>query len=266
MLTFRRLTYLFFALLLVLNLYSIFGCGGEAGFLCANMPWFYAFLVIAYFGISVTFAFLLCSGFHFPVACHGSRESDLVALTFDDGPDSDRTPRVLDILKKHGVPATFFLVGKNIAGNEAILGRIEAEGHLIGTHSWSHSPWFDFYPPRRMKKELLRTADAVKTNTGKSPLIFRPPFGVMNPMLARALRDLPWTVAGWDTRSLDTVIKDPEKILKRITGMLKPGSVILLHDHTDFSSDYLERMILEVQRKGLRFSLLDKVLNIPGYE
>jgi len=62
------------------------------------------------------------------------------------------------------------------------------------------------------------------------------------------------------------VIKDPEKILKRITGMLKPGSVILLHDHTDFSSDYLERMILDVQRKGLRFSLLDKVLNIPGYE
>lgn len=266
MLTFRRLTMLFFILLLVMNLYSLLGCGTSESFLCVNLPWLYLGLVISYFTISITFAFLPCSGFHHPALCRGDTTEKTVAVTFDDGPDLKQTPGILDILKKHGVPAAFFITGKHIAGNEDLVRRICSEGHLAGTHSWSHSYWFDFFTPKMMKRELIRSSEAIRAVTGRSPLMFRPPYGVINPMLARALRNLPLKVICWSIRSFDTKLKDPDRVLQRVVAQLQPGAVVLLHDHSTFSSTHLELMILRIREQGYRFISLEEILNIKAHE
>jgi peptidoglycan/xylan/chitin deacetylase (PgdA/CDA1 family) len=266
MLTFRRFTLVFFMLLLAMNLYSIFGCGVSETFLCSNMPLFYAVLISAYIGTSVIFAFLPCSGFHHPVLCRGKTNEKIIAVTFDDGPHAAHTPAILDILKKHQVPAAFFLTGKNVPGNEELVRRICSEGHLAGTHSWSHSRWFDFFTPAMMKREFIRSAETVKAVTGRSPLMFRPPYGVVNPMVARALRNMRLTVVCWSIRSFDTTMKDPDRILRRILSQVQPGSVILLHDHSAFSSSHLETMILKIREQGYQFASLEQILKIQAYE
>jgi peptidoglycan/xylan/chitin deacetylase (PgdA/CDA1 family) len=265
MLTFRRLTFLFFLFLLAMNLYSIFGCGTTENFICANLPWLYLGLIMSYFAVSITFAFLPCTGFHYPVLCFGDNKENAVAITFDDGPDGTNTARILDVLNKHEVPAAFFLIGKNVAGNEGLIRRICTEGHLAGTHSWSHSHWFDFFTPEMMRSELVRTAEAVKAVNGKSPMMFRPPYGVINPMLARALRDLPWNVIGWSIRSFDTMKTAPDSILQRILKKMHPGAIILLHDHSAFSRSHLESMILAIRKQGYSIVPLDQLLKIETY-
>lgn len=266
MVTFRRFTLLFFAFLLVFNLLSIFYCDCHETFFCANLPWFYLGLVLVYLSVSVALAFFPCSGFHFPVICSGKTQEKVVALTFDDGPDENDTGNVLDILKKTGTPASFFLIGRKIAGNETLVTRMQAEGHILGTHSWSHTPFFDFYTSKRMKNELYRSCDEIKRVTGRSPLFFRPPFGVINPMLAGALRKVTLTVVGWNIRSLDTLHRDPARIMQRILGALKPGAIILLHDHTPFTTSHLEQLIRLIDEKGYRIIPLEQLLNTPAYE
>jgi peptidoglycan-N-acetylglucosamine deacetylase len=266
MFTFRRLTLLFFLFLLGFNLVGLFGCGLGETFFCVNLPWFYAGLLTAYFGISVSMAFLPCSGFHMDVICRGETDRKVVAITFDDGPDPQKTPALLDVLKKHRVPATFFLIGRNIEGNEDLVKRMHAEGHLTGTHSWSHSYWFDFFPSPAMRRELARNRDVIKTVTDRSPLMFRPPYGVVNPMLAGALRKLPWHVIGWSIRSYDTLQKDTLRVMKRILGSLNPGAIILLHDKSIFTSAVLEELITQITDKGYRIIPLDELLKIKAYE
>jgi peptidoglycan-N-acetylglucosamine deacetylase len=265
MFTFRRLTILFFLFLLGFNLVSIFGCGPEGTFFCVNLPWFYTGLFITYLGISVSMAFLPCSGFHYPVICRGATDKMELSITFDDGPDAVGTPALLDILKKHGTPATFFLIGKKIAGNEELLRRIHAEGHLCGTHSWNHSYGFDFFPPLKMRRDLVLCSDKIHEITGRRPLMFRPPYGVVNPMLAKALRKLPWQVVCWSIRPYDTVRKDGQHVLKRILAALRPGAVILLHDHSVFTASCMEDLIGGIEKAGYRIVPLDELLKIRAY-
>jgi peptidoglycan-N-acetylglucosamine deacetylase len=265
MFTFRSFTIIFFICLLGLNLAAIFGCGAKACFFCVNLPWLYAGLVATYLGISVTMAFVPASGYHYPVISCGSTEEKMIAITFDDGPDHLKTPILLDILKKYNTPVSFFLIGKKIGGNESLLKRIDDEGHIVGIHSWSHSTWFDFFTPAVIKRELIMTTEAVIRALGKTPLLFRPPYGVINPMLARALRSLPHTVIVWSIRSLDTIPDDPGRILDKMMEKIHPGAVILLHDHSAFTAGNLERLIVKIREAGYRIVPLDELLRIKAY-
>lgn len=130
-----------------------------------------------------------------------------------------------------------------------------AEGHLIGNHSFAHSPWFDWYPSGKIFRELKMTDLAIQQATGAPVRFFRPPFGVLNPMVSRALKRGAWITFCWDVRSLDTVIPDPEKIHRRILRKVSSGSVILLHDHTDYSLNHLEELIKRLTDKGFTFTL-----------
>ena len=123
---FRRLTLIFFILLLGLNVAGIAGC--NAFFICRYILLFYLALILIYLGISVTFAFFPCTCFHHPVVCKGKQTGNKVAITFDDGPDPQNTPVILDVLKKNGVSATFFCIGSRIEGNEAIVEAIREQG------------------------------------------------------------------------------------------------------------------------------------------
>ena len=136
-----------------------------------------------------------------------------VYLTFDDGPDPIQTPKVLKVLKEYQATACFFCIGHKIKGNEALLKSMVTEGHLIGNHSYSHSGLFPLYGLSKMKKDLQTCQCELERVTSQPVTLFRPPFGVTNPTIAKAVRQLGYTSIGWSIRTLDTQQSAPDKIL-----------------------------------------------------
>lgn len=178
-----------------------------------------------------------------------------VVLSFDDGP-ADYTEQVLDILKQEQVPAIFFLIGKNIAGREDTLRRMMAEGHVIGNHSFGHGFNFDWQSAANMEAELLRTSETIEAVTGSAVKWFRPPYGVINPNLAKAIRNSGMKSMGWSLRSMDTVAKDEAQLLQKILRKVKPGDIILLHDRCTVTAAILPELIQALKKKGFSFTLL----------
>ena len=209
---------------------------------------------------------LICSNFYLRALCRGTKTEKVVALTFDDGPDKVITPKVLAILEKHNVQATFFIIGIKAKKNRALLKLIIGKGHLAGLHSYSHGFFFDFYTKRNMEQDLLKTEEVIMCNTGKKPLLFRPPYGVTNPTLANTVKDLGYHVIGWSVRSLDTAIKDAEKVSKRVLRKLHPGAVILMHDTQNITPEALEKVIIRAKEEGYRFVGLEEMFGIEAYE
>ena len=175
-----------------------------------------------------------------------------VLLTFDDGPHPN-TIKVLEALKKHNVKATFFIIGKNIVGNERILQQIIADGHQIGNHSFSHHNWIDVWSTKKVTNDFVACQKLIQEYEPQSKL-FRPPYGVTNPNIARAVKSLQLKSVGWNVRSYDTSIKDVEKIKQRVLSQLKPGAIILLHDRLDFMPELLEELIPAIKEKGYGFA------------
>lgn len=153
-----------------------------------------------------------------------------VALTFDDGPARPFTEQVLDILRQHNVPATFFLCGKNVERYPDIVRRIHAEKHTIGNHTYSH-PFLYFKSRSRMAEEIDRTQAVIEQVTGVRPLLFRPPygarwFGLFAELAQRGLHAVQWSDASFDWQR-----KNGSADIARLTlRKLRAGSVILMHD------------------------------------
>ena len=154
------------------------------------------------------------------------KNKKVVALTFDDGPDGNTTPQALDILAKYKIKATFFVQGKNIAGNEAILKRMQSEGHEVGNHSWNH-PILTKLSLEDAKKQLTDTEDAITKVLGKSSKLMRPPYGAISDDIRNSL-DLSFIM--WDVDSLDWKSKNEAAILTVIQRQVSNGSIILMHD------------------------------------
>jgi len=182
----------------------------------------------------------ICSQFYTEVKCTSENKSK-VQLTFDDGPHPEITPEILKILKKYNQKAVFFCIGKNIEKYPEIAKQIIAEGHTIGNHSFSHSYFFDFFGTKKVIEELEKTNRLIKNISGKDCQIFRPPYGVTNPNIAKAAKILNLQIVGWSVRSLDTV-KNKKQVLKRLE-KLKPGDIVLFHDTKsktlEISEDFL---------------------------
>lgn len=191
------------------------------------------------------------TGQQFGIANRGKQ----VALTFDDGP-AVPTERILDILKTAQVPATFFLIGQHIAGHEALVRRMLEEGHRVGNHSFYHRGDFDWQSSRKMLAELQKTNDAISAITGNPVRLFRPPYGVTNPNLARAIRGSGLRSIGWSLRSYDTTARDKEKLLQKITRKTRPGSIILLHDRCAITAAILPELIRRLKDQEYTFGLI----------
>ncbi len=206
----------------------------------------FAFLIYASFNIS--------SGIYLQTFSRKKTDAKQVMLTFDDGPHPVHTPAVLDILKKYEVKAAFFVIGKNIAGNEDILKRMLAEGHTIGNHSFSHGNTFPLLRPQKMADDLMQCERAAEKIIGQRTTWFRPPFGVTNPYVARAIKMRNYRVAGWSIRSLDTLFNDKNKPVRRVVKRLKPGAIILLHDNRPNAPYITEQILLQAKEKGYDFA------------
>lgn len=188
-------------------------------------------------------------------------DEDILALTFDDGPHPEITPLLLTILKKYNIQATFFCIGENIEKNKSLACRIMEEGHMIGNHTNNHLFTFPFYSSKRMKAEIDACWNRmVSFGLPDSPRLFRPPFGITNPTLQKALENSGYRVIGWNIRSLDTVIKNPAVVVRRVTRKIKPGSILLFHDSNYYTPEIIERVIIFALKKGYTFVRVDDYL------
>jgi peptidoglycan/xylan/chitin deacetylase (PgdA/CDA1 family) len=256
MLNFRNTNIFFIALLCVL-----------AGIhIAKGLPVFIYPLVMIIYSLIVFYGcYYISSGFFMKITCSAKTGIKEIAISFDDGPAQNYTPQILQVLKENNVPAAFFCIGNRISGNENILSQIDEEGHIIGNHSHSHHFWFDMYASKKMLADMRMMDEAVNKAIGKTPKLFRPPYGVMNPNLKKAIIDGGYIPVGWSVRSMDTVAKDENKLLNKVIDAIEPGAVFLFHDTCAVTLAILPAFIKEVKLRGYNISRLDKMLNLPTY-
>ena len=153
-----------------------------------------------------------------------------VALTFDDGPDPEVTPRVLDLLDRAGARASFFCIGTAARAHPGLVREIAARGHGVENHSDTHPNGFAACPPSRLRHEIGRAQATLTELSGTPPTFFRAPMGLRSPLLDPVLAETPLRYASWTRRALDGVRHDPDAALRRLTKNLGAGDILLMHD------------------------------------
>lgn len=198
----------------------------------------------------------------------GSKYKKQVALTFDDGPDNNYTPKVLDILKREHVKATFFVVGTMAKRYPDSLKRIYDEGHVVANHSWNH-PILSKMSPPAVLKQIEDTNNVVTSVIGKTPLLVRPPYGALNKKLESVIGKKGYKLIYWDVDTLDWNHQSPDKIMAIVKRELKPGSIILQHsagaESIQSTVDVLPQLIAYLRSQGYEFITIDKMLHTSAY-
>ncbi len=214
--------------------------------------WIYAALLLLVLFIMVWSIFDIRLAEFLPVLNRLNKKERCIALTFDDGP-CEQTEKILDILASEHIKATFFVVGKQAEKYPLLLKRMMDDGHVIGTHTQNHLTSFPFMGIKRAKQEIHQGIESVEKIIGVKPVLFRPPFGITNPVIAYATACEQVNNIGWSLRSLDTRIDDSNKLTKRILRKLKPGKIILLHDHMPVTLKILPELITQIKVRGYQF-------------
>lgn len=248
------------------TVFLILTIGLIAGWIFVDISlWFFAVLLVVSFTIKLIASFTIGSQYYIHAICKGNPETKAVALTFDDGPVSGKTDLILNILKDKNTPAAFFCIGNKVNENAGLLKRIDAEGHVIANHSYYHRKTFAVQNIQAIADELVKTGGAIQGAIGKKPVLFRPPFGVTNPLVAAAAQLTGYNIIGWNVRSLDTVTKDRKKLWNRITKNLSAGSIVLFHDHIDLTIEILPEYIDHIRKSGLKIVRLDELTGLKPY-
>lgn len=207
------------------------------------------------------------SGVYLKALCRKHTDKPFVALTFDDGPDAVMTPRVLDTLDRYGVKATFFLVGEKVRKNPDLVRRMVNEGHIIGNHTYTHSAMFPLSSRPSVRKEIADTQQVVEDIAGIKMRLFRPPFGVTNPVIGATVRECGLQTVGWSVRSLDTFERRGRmEVCNRIKRKLHNGAVVLLHDRCKDADLLLAHVLEEIKACNMQVVALDKLFEIERYE
>ncbi|MEP6608053.1 MAG: polysaccharide deacetylase family protein [Burkholderiaceae bacterium] len=160
----------------------------------------------------------------------GSAERGEVALTFDDGPDTNVTPRVLDLLDEADARATFFCIGARARAYPQLVREIAARGHAVENHAFDHSRAMGFFGVRRLVRDIGDAQKALTDITGVAPKFFRAPFGIRTPLTEPALARLGLRCVAWNVRSLDSIDRHSARVAARIIRRLAPRAIILMHD------------------------------------
>lgn len=257
MLNYRNTNIAFFTLFALLLLFSFF--------VTVNW-WLFLILYVVRFIILIIGSSQIPLNFFLKAHCNNPLEKEKnIALTFDDGPH-EMTLLVLDVLKKHNAKATFFCIGRNVEKYPEILKKIISEGHIVGNHSYNHSRLFDFYRKDKLVAEIVKTDALIEKVSGKKTILFRPPFGVTNPSIKKALEVTKHHVIGWNIRSLDGVIKNEKLVFNRIKKLISPGGIVLLHDTSLQSVKALEQLLQFVEENEYKVVSLEQLLDIKAYE
>ena len=175
-----------------------------------------------------------------------------IALTFDDGPDPEMTPRVLELLDRFQAKASFFCIGEKAAAHPELVKEIARRGHSVENHSYHHHNAFAFFGLSRLKREVDAAQASVAAITGRPPDFFRAPAGFRSPLLdpvlaARGLRYVSWTRRGFDAVSCNS-----RRILRELTGGLAAGDILLMHDSKPVVLAVLPVLLEQLSAQGLK--------------
>jgi peptidoglycan/xylan/chitin deacetylase (PgdA/CDA1 family) len=193
-----------------------------------------------------------------------------VALTFDDGPDDIWTPRVLDVLRRYGVPATFMCVGRRVQQYPQILQRLVREGHVVGNHSWNH-PNLTKIPLAEARLQITRTTDEINRVAGVRPRLVRPPYGALNEELIREMIRLNYKIILWNVDSLDWAKLTAPQVAANILAHTRPGSIVLQHsaggvgENLEDTVQAIPYVVETLRAGGYTFVTIPRLLNMPAY-
>lgn len=182
-----------------------------------------------------------------------------LALTFDDGPDPKVTPQVLDVLARHHVHATFYVVGSRVAGNESLLRRMHAEGHEIGNHSWSHAD-LTALSPEQVQEQIARTQAAVAAAGVPLPTTFRPPYGAVNAVVRSNVR---LSIVRWNLDPQDWDAHDAKDIVAKVESTARRGGVVEMHDIHQQTADSLDQLLSDLTPHYQLVTVSD-MFNLPS--
>ncbi|WP_139999604.1 N-acetylmuramoyl-L-alanine amidase [Paenibacillus paridis] len=190
-----------------------------------------------------------------------------VALTFDDGPDTETTSSILDILKENEIKATFFIVGKQAKAHPEMMKRIVKERHVIANHSWSH-PHFDQLTIEEARKQIKDTQDQLEAISGLRPLLFRPPYGELDEERVKAVHELNMAVVNWSVDTMDWSGIGAPAMIKIVNKQIYPGGIILQHSSSgkDNTVEALKLMIPLLREKEYTFVTVPEMLHLPDYQ
>ncbi|MDM5313844.1 polysaccharide deacetylase family protein [Peribacillus frigoritolerans] len=194
----------------------------------------------------------------------GSSSKKLIALTFDDGPEDIYTPKILEILKQKNVKATFFVTGEQVEYFPDMLKKIQAEGHVIGNHTWDH-PQLSKLTDAQMIESVQSTSAEIEKVTGTKTNLFRPPYGEISDNQINILNKLGYRSIGWTIDTLDWNGTSGNEILSRVNKGLVPGGIVLQHNFRvpgklDGTIEALPKMIDNLRSQGYEFVTIPALL------
>jgi peptidoglycan/xylan/chitin deacetylase (PgdA/CDA1 family) len=183
-----------------------------------------------------------------------------IAMTFDDGPSPETTPRLLDILKQRNIKATFFMIGQNAERNPTIVKRILAEGHEIGNHSWTH-PQLSKLSDDRVTEEINKTQNAIKDASGYTPVLIRPPYGAITARQKEWIeKQFGLSVIIWSVDPFDWKRPGASVIEQRILAGARPGAIVLSHDIHKQTVDAMPATLDALAEKGFKFVTVSQLI------
>lgn len=189
-------------------------------------------------------------------------EPKYAAITFDDGPQQATTGRLLDGLLERGAAATFFVIGEQIAGNEALLRRMKDEGHQIGNHTYSHVRLLEA-DKDSLVEEVQKTEALLRETVGEGSFWLRPPYGVIGGERAGLIKT---PMIYWSVDPQDWKLRDRDKVVAAVLSEIEPGDMILLHDCYSTSVDAALEIIDRLQAEGYDFVTVEELFRIQGIE
>ncbi|HLR75964.1 MAG TPA: polysaccharide deacetylase family protein [Virgibacillus sp.] len=198
---------------------------------------------------------------------HASRDKNQVALSFDDGPDIRFTPMVLDVLDKHDVKATFFMMGSRAKEHRDIVERVNDAGHVIGNHTYWH-PNLPKEELDRLDWEVKETEKVIEDIVGYKPRLFRSPYGALNEEMVEKLAAMDNKIIGWDVDSIDWKQPGADVVADNVLSNVSPGSIILMHDGGDWTMDLsgtaegLDRIITKLKEDGIEFVTIPELIGV----
>ena len=200
-----------------------------------------------------------------------SPPSGQLALTYDDGPNDPHTQQLLDVLAKHNVLATFFLIGRYAQQRPEIVREIVEAGHVVGNHTFTH-PLLTFKGETKIRQQLLDCRAALQDAIGQHSNLFRPPFGGRRPAVLRIARELGLEPVMWNVTGYDWNAPPAAEIERKVIRQIRGGNVILLHDggHKQMGADRsqtvlaTDRLIARFKEKGYEFVAIPQMMSCPG--
>lgn len=189
----------------------------------------------------------------------------VIAITFDDGPNPDTTPRLLDMLKERNIKATFFMVGRCVVTYPQIVKRIADEGHEVANHSWSH-PLLTSLGTTSVESQLRRTHDAIVKACGKAPTHYRPPYGEARFAQRKRIQEtFGYSTILWDVDPLDWQHpRASQKVHDRILAQTKSGSIILCHDIHETTVAAMPSTLDDLKARGYQFATVSQLIELEA--